>query len=124
MSKKCNPLATLWIGRVNVYEYREVTNAETWETTHELVKVISDEPCRVSFGQTAYSKGKTVDVSEGVPYIAQTITMFCRPDLEIKEGSVLEISQHNKTIKYKRASVPAIHSLHQEVLLELYEDNA
>lgn len=119
-----NPLAALWSGRCTIYEYQEITDPETYQTKHELATVATDEPCRVSYGQSAYSRASTTDVNEGAPYFTQTITLFIRPDLVIKEGSVIEVTQHGRTSKYKRASKPAVHSQHQEVLLEVYEDNA
>lgn len=119
-----NPLSILWVGKATISEYRETTDPETYQTKHELVQVVTDEPCRVSYGQGAYSRASTTDVSEGAPYITQTITLFIRPDLIIKEGSVIEVTQYGRTTKYKRASKPAVHSQHQEVLLEVYEDNA
>lgn len=119
-----NPLATLWIGRANIYEYQEVTDPETYQTKHELTEIVTDEPCRVSYGQGSYSRADTINVNEGAPYVTQSIVLFIRPDLTIKEGSVIEVTQHGVTNKYKRASKPAVHSLHQEVILELYEDNA
>lgn len=114
-----NPLSILWIGRATIYEYQEVTDSETWQTNHTLVPVVSDEPCRLS-----HSREDTVNIESGAPYITQTITLFIRPDLVIKEGSVIEVTQHGVTNKYKRASKPAIYTKHQEVALELYEDNA
>lgn len=119
-----NPLSILWIGKATIYEYQDVTDSETYQTSQELVVTVTDEPCRVSYGQTSYSRASTTNVSEGVPYVDQTITLFIRPDLEIKEGSVIEVTQHNRTTKYKRASKPAVHSQHQEVLVEVYEDKA
>ncbi len=119
-----NPLSILWCGRATIYEYEDVTNPETHQTTQALKPVITDEPCRVSYGQAAYSRGGTVDINNGVPYATQSIVLFIRPDISIKEGSVIEVTQHNVTTKYKRASKPAVHSQHQEVILELYEDNA
>ena len=114
-----NPLAILWIGRATIYEYREKTDLENCQTTFDLEPIIIDEPCRVS-----YKRDNTTEVSNGVPYIDQTITLFIRPDLEIKEGSVIEVTQHGRTVKYKRAAKPTIYTQHQEVLLESYEDNA
>jgi hypothetical protein len=119
-----NPLSILWTGRVTIYEYQDVTSLETFQTTQELVAVVTDEPCRVSFGERAYQYGSPVTIEHGAPSIMQTITLFIRPDLDIKAGSVIEVTQNNVTTKYKRASQPAVHSNHQEVLLELYEDHA
>lgn len=119
-----NPLSILWVGRCNIYEYKNVTDPETYQTSQKLEAVTTDEPCRVSYGQSTYSRANPTESNSGVPYVDQTITLFIRPDLVIKEGSVIEVTQHNVTVKYKRASKPAVHSQHQEVLLELYEDKA
>jgi hypothetical protein len=119
-----NPLSVLWVGRCTIYEYTPVTDPESYQTTYELTPIATDEPCRISFGQSTYSRANPTDIANGVAYVDQTTTLFTRPDLPIKEGSVIEVTQHNVTNKYKRASKPATHSQHQEVLIELYEDNA
>ena len=114
-----NPLSILWVGRCTIYEYQSETDAKNYQTKQKLVAVVKDEPCRLS-----HNREGTVEVTEGAPYVAQTIVLFIRPDLTIKEGSVIEVTQNNVTNKYKRASKPAIYSNHQEVALDLYEDNA
>lgn len=114
-----NPLSILWKGKATIYEYQAVTDPETYQTTHELVAIVTDEPCRLSHRQES-----TVDVSSGAPYITQTIVLFIRPDLVIKEGSVIEVTQNGVTNKYRRASKPPIYTNHQEVTLNLFEDNA
>lgn len=114
-----NPLSLLWTGRVTIYEYQDVTNPETFQTTHELVAVVTDEPCRVSFGSE-----QTTSIENGSPSVTQTIKLFIRSDLNIKAGSMIEVTQNNVTTKYKRAAQSAVYSNHQEVLLELYEDHA
>lgn len=114
-----NPLTILWKGLATISEYQEVTNPETFQTTFELVPIVTDEPCRLS-----HHRENTVNVADGAPYITQSIVLFIRPDLTIKEGSVIEVTQNNVTNKYKRASKPSVYSNHQEVALELYEDHA
>ena len=114
-----NPLATLWVGKCTIYEYQEVTDTETWQTRHELQAVVTDEPCRLS-----HSRESTIDVHNGAPYVTQSIVLFIRPDIPIKEGSVIEVTQHGVTNKYKRTSKPAVYTNHQELALDLYEDNA
>lgn len=118
-----NPLAALWIGRCSIYEYQDVTDPDTFQTTQELVAVVADEPCRLS--QNYVSHTPTDLVSGGsVPSLEQIIVLFIRPDLEIKPGSVIEVTQRGRTNKYHRSSEPAIYSNHQEIVLELYEDHA
>lgn len=122
MSEK-NPLATLWIGRATIYEYQDVTDPNTFQTKQELVPVVVDEPCRVSFSGARYGEGVVV-VAGGVPNTEERIMLFIRPDLDIKAGSVIEVTQRGVTTKYKGSSQTPKYTYHQEVTLELYEDHA
>lgn len=113
-----NPLSALWIGKCTIYEYQPVTDSETYQTVHNLVAVFENEPCRLS-----YQKEQSTDISNGAAIISQSITLFIRPDITVKEGSVIEITQHGVTTKYKGSGKPTIYTNHQEIVLELYEDN-
>lgn len=119
-----NPLTILWIGKCTIYEYREIKDEDTYETTHDLVPVVIDEPCRLSQANTYSDKSDTTKNDYGIPFISNVIKLFIRPDLIIKSGSVIEVTQHGRTEKYKRSGEPAVYSNHQEITLELYEDNA
>ena len=114
-----NPLAILWKGKATISEYQEVTDKETFQTSHQLVPVVKNEPCRISYRQEP-----STNITTGVANLTQIIMLFIRPDIEIKAGSVIEVTQDGRTLKYKRSSKPAIYSNHQEVVLELYEDKA
>ena len=81
-----------------------------------------DEPCRVSY--THKTIGSITDNDGGVPITVQVITLFIRPDLMIKPGSIIEVTQHGRTVKYKGSSTPSVYTNHQEVKLELYEEHA
>lgn len=119
VNEKVNPLATLWKGKATIFEYQEFIDEETWETSHKLVAVVMDEPCRVSYRQEP-----STNIATGAAQLTQIIMLFIRPDIDIKAGSVIEVTQDGRTLKYKRSSKPAIYSNHQEVVLELYEDKA
>ena len=114
-----NPLARLWIGKCTIYEYRDVVDPDTYQTKHELFPVVSDEPCRISF-----SREGTTEINSGVANLVQNTKLFIRPDLEIKPGCVIEVTQHGRTTKYKGSSKTALYTNHQEVEIELYEDKA
>ena len=114
-----NPLSSLWIGKCTIYEYQDVTDSSTYQTHQELVAVVKDEPCRLS-----YKKEQATNITNGAAVISQSITLFIRPNLTIKEGSVIDITQHGVTTRYKGSGKPAIYTNHQEIVLELYEDNA
>ena len=114
-----NPLSALWIGKCTVYEYEGITDEINYQTTHQLKVVTQDEPCRLS-----YHKEQSTNITNGAAIVSQSITLFIRPDLVIKEGSVIDITQHGVTTRYKGSGKPAIYTNHQEIVLELYEDNA
>ena len=112
-----NPLSRLWIGRCTIYEFQTVTNPYTYQSTQKEVPVVIDEPCRVS-----YNREQATNIQDGAAVISQSITLFIRPDLEVKAGSVIDVTQHGVTTKYKGSSKSALYTNHQEIILELYED--
>lgn len=114
-----NPLSALWSGKCTIYEYQPVTDPDTYQTIHKLVAILEDEPCRLS-----YQKEQATDITNGAAIISQSVTLFIRPDLIIREGSVIDITQHGVTTTYKGSGKPAIYTNHQEIVLKLYEDNA
>ena len=114
-----NPLAKLWNGRCTIYEYQDVIDLNTFQTTQKEVAVLVDEPCRLS-----YNFEQATNIRSGAAVVSQSITLFIRPNLEIKPGSVIEITQHGKTVKYKGSGQPAIYTNHQEIILQIYEENA
>lgn len=114
-----NPLSLLWVGKCTIYEYQNVTNPTNYQTTQELVPILENEPCRLS-----YNHEQATNIQNGASVVSQSITLFIRPDLVIAPGSVIEVTQHGVTEKYKGSGKPAIYSNHQQIILELYEDNA
>ena len=114
-----NPLSILWTGKCTIYEYQNVTDPETYQTTQREVPIIVDEPCRLS-----YNHEQATNIQSGAAVVSQSITLFIRPDLVIKPGSVIKITQHGVTEKYKGSGKPAVYSNHQEIVLQIYEGNA
>lgn len=116
---KPNPLSALWTGRCTIYEFQDVTDPITHQTTQKEVIVLEDEPCRLS-----YKQEQSTNIQSGAAVVSQSIKLFIRPDLEINPGSVIEITQHGATCKYKGSGQPAIYCNHQEIVLELYDNEA
>lgn len=114
-----NPLATLWTGRATIYEYQDITNPITHQTTQDEVVVLENEPCRLS-----YNHEHATNMQSGAAVVSQSIRLFIRPDLVINPGSVIEITQHGVTQKYKGSGSPAVYCNHQEITLELYDNEA
>lgn len=114
-----NPLARLWTGRATIYEYQDYIDPFTKQTTQKEVAVVTDEPCRMS-----YNYEQSTNMSNGAAVVSQSIRLFIRPNLVIKPGSVIEITQHGVTQKYKGSGSPAVYCNHQEITLELYSNEA
>lgn len=114
-----NPLAILWTGKATIYEYQHITDKDTYQTTLKLTPVLMDEPCRLS-----YNHEQATNIQNGAAVVSQSITLFIRNDLVIKPGSVIEVTQNGVTERYKGSGQPAIYSNHQQIILQIYEDNA
>ena len=114
-----NPLSTLWVGKCNIWEYQDVTDTETYQTTQKEVEIVTDEPCRLSFINEAVT-----NINTGAAEMTQFTVLFIRPDLKIKAGSVIEVTQNGVTTKFRRSGKPTVYTNHQEIKLTLYEDNA
>ena len=114
-----NPLTILWTGKCTIYEFKDMTDPYTHQTTQTEVAVLEDEPCRLS-----YNHEQATNISSGAAVVSQSITLFIRPDLIINPGSVIEITQHGVTERYKGSGQPAVYCNHQEIILELYDGNA
>ena len=114
-----NPLALLWKGRCTIWEFEDITDPDTHQTSQNEVMVVEDEPCRVSYSSEAVTNPVT-----GVAEMSQFTVLFIRPDLEIDPGSIIEVTQNGRTTKYKRSGKPSVYTNHQEIKLTLYEDYA
>lgn len=114
-----NPLSALWTGKCTVYEFQDVTDPFTHQTVQKEIPIIEDEPCRLSYRQE-----QATNIQSGAAVVSQSIKLFIRPDLKINPGSVIEITQHGVTCKYKGSGQPAVYCNHQEIILELYNNEA
>ncbi len=114
-----NPLSMLWKGRCSIWEYEDVVDPDTYQTSQKEVLIVEDEPCRLSFNSEPVT-----DPATGVSEMSQFTMLFIRPDLDIAAGSVIEVTQNGRTTKYKRSGKPAMYTNHQEIRLTLYEEYA
>lgn len=112
-------LESLYAGRCDIISQQEVFDPVTKQTSFESVTVVANQPCRLSFKTiTAVQEGS------GASKVTQIIKVFMAPDIEVKAGSRLVITQNGKTDEYKASGEPALYSNHQEIILELAGDFA
>ena len=103
-------LQRIFIGDVSDIEKHYVEDLET------LGLQLYDLPCRLSF-KTINSTNQT-DTGAAV---TQTVKVFLAPEIKVKPGSKLTITQNDVTTEYKASGKPAFYSTHQEIVLELFE---
>lgn len=105
-----------YIGKCTIAEYQPITNPITKTTKHAPVDVLIDQPCRLSF-KTITTANETGAAST----VIQITKLFIAPEIDIKPGSRITVTQNGITTEYKNSGKPAVYSSHQEVILELFD---
>lgn len=103
-------------GKCAVVERLKVKDPYTKITAEEDVKTMEDVPCRLS-----YSSISAADQTETAAKTTQSIKIFMSPDVKIKPGTKLIVTQSGETCEYESSGVPAIYKTHQEIALTLLE---
>lgn len=116
MVKARKALESLYDGACTIIEHKKVQK-ENKSTGFEDVVVLENQPCRLSF----QSINTTVPTENGASKVTQIVKMFISPEIEVKPGSKLIVTQNNVTTEYKNSGEPAIYSTHQEIILELFK---
>lgn len=101
-------------GTFTVTEYQKIIKPNHTTGFSEVI-VVENQPCRLSFSSSPAS-------SEGdVSTINQTVKLFFAPEIKVKEGSKITVTQNGVTADYKCSGVPAVYSSHVEIILELFK---
>lgn len=104
-------LQRIFIGDVSDIEKHYVEDLET------LGLQLYDLPCRLSF-KTINSTNQNDNAASAV---VQIVKVFLAPEIKVKPGSKLTITQNDVTTEYKCSGKPAFYSTHQEIVLELFK---
>jgi len=76
---------------------------------------IQDEPCRLSY-QSVSTAGTGVAAGS-----KQEIKLFIDSKLSIPPGSKIRVTQNGVTQDFERSGLPAVYSVHQEILLQSFQ---
>ena len=106
----------MYDGRCTITEYQKVKQANK-STGFEPVDVLTDQPCRLSFKTI----NNTNNTDTGASAVTQITKVFLAPEIKVKPGSKLTITQNGVTTEYKSSGEPAVYSTHQEIILELFK---
>lgn len=105
----------LYTDRTTIYRYEKVKDPISHETKLVPVPVYSDQPCRIS--QKALGSNGQTEAQNDITYETK---LFVAPELEIKQGDVLEVTRGTVTRKYT-AGEPFLYPTHQEVSIQRKE---
>ena len=108
-------LESMYTDKLTVTEYQKVTDSITHVTESKGVQTLVDIPCRLSF-QTVTS----VD-QDKVPFQTQIVKLFLAPEVVINPGSKITVQHAGVTTDYMQSGKPAVHTNHQEIVLELFD---
>lgn len=115
--KVTRAVGSLYSGRCTITEHHKVKR-ENKSTGFEDVVVLENQPCRLSIN----SINSTSTTESGASALTQTIKLFISPDVKVKPGSKITVTQNGKTVDYKNSGEPAYYSTHQEIILELFKE--
>ena len=106
----------MYRGTLTIHEWELVTDPTT-HISSEVEKItVEDQPCLLSNTSTAPTTS-----TEGVPSVVKTTKIFVAPDISIREGSKLVVTQDGITNTYERSGIPSVYPTHQEVSVNVIE---
>ncbi len=109
-------IESLYDGTCTITEYKKVQKANKSMAFKEVV-VSNEQPCKLSF-QTTNSTSQT---ETGASALTQTVKVFLAPEIKVKPGSKLTITQNQVVTDYTNSGEPAYYRTHQEIMLELFK---
>jgi NAD-dependent oxidoreductase involved in siderophore biosynthesis len=109
----------MYKGLCTIKEYQDLKDPVTHITKKQEIPVLENQPCRLS-----YSKQTSTSESDAPSALAQTIKLFLAPEIEVKAGSKIVVTQNGKTTEFSRSGEPAVYTNHQEIMLELFKEYA
>ena len=105
----------MYIGTCTIIEHQKVKK-ENKSTGFQEVVVLENQPCKLSF-----EKITNTNQTQTAALVVQTAKVLIAPEIQIKPGSKLTITQNNVTTEFKNSGEPAMFGSHQEIILELFK---
>lgn len=106
----------LWTGKATITVQEGVLNPLNGRTEPTEQVMASGLSCRIS-----HTTIKSTQPSEEAAFVAQSVTLYIDPSVDIPEGSKITVTQKSVTRDYERSGTSAVYSYHQEVPLELFK---
>ena len=116
MVKARKAIESLYDGLCTITEHQKIQK-ENKSTGFQDVVIQENIPCRLSF-KTINNTNQTETAASTVGQITK---VFLAPEIKVKPGSKLTITQNDVVTEYKSSGEPAFYSTHQEIVLELFK---
>lgn len=108
---------SLWVGKATITVLDGVLNPANGRTEPQERILAADIRCRISHKSVV-----STEPTEEAALVAQTVTLYIDPSVDIPEGSKITVTQNGVTRDYERSGKPAVYTCHQEVPLELFKE--
>ena len=108
-------IESTYVGNCTITEQFKEKNLDKTISFIKAV-VIENQPCKLSFEKIS-GTNQSSNASSNI----QTVKVMISPDINIKPGSMLAITQNGITTNYKNSGMPAIYGTHQEIVLDTFE---
>ena len=105
----------MYQGTCIVTEHQKVKKANK-TTGFQDVIVLENQPCKLSFTNIT-----ATNQTETAALVAQTTKVLIAPEIQIKPGSKLTITQNGVTAEYENSGEPALFNTHQEISIVLFK---
>lgn len=106
----------LYTGTCRVTEHQKVKDSISKLTTYADLVVLDKQPCRLIF-----QSADTAGLDEAAVTVAQKVKLLISPDVVIRPGSKITVTQNEVTADYTYSGIPAVYPTHQEITLQLFE---
>ncbi len=100
----------LYEGTCNIYEKTNVTDPVTKITGQKEKLIYENAACRLSYTRITPSYKQ-----------AEGVKLFLAPEMLVRPGSKIVVTQNNVTETYKMSSLAAVYTSHQEIVLEAWK---
>lgn len=111
-------IESTYTGFCDVIEYGNAENNDSHFTKKEETTVYTDIPCRLSYSK--FNNMYPATSSDTASSITQLVKIFLAPEIKIKSGSKIVVTQNGITTAYKSSSEPSYYTSHQEISVELF----
>lgn len=110
-------IESTYIGVCDVIEQSDMLDEKTAITYQSEVVVLEKQPCRLSF-----EKIQAANQTELGAAVSLGVKLFVAPEIDIKSGSKIVVTQNGVTTVYRASGEAAVYGSHREIMLELWKE--